>query len=510
MTRQKNPVALIAGLITIGIVIGVILTTNFDMHSKAGATPQGTSIYSESDIKTVQNTQTPGMANINPNQLFVNIAKQVRPSIVSVYTSRTVQAQQNPFFEFFGRQRGMPDDENHNFKQRGMGSGIIISADGYVLTNNHVVEDMDEINIRLIDNTEFDAKLIGRDPKTDIALLKIEGDNLPIAVLGNSDHVEIGEWVMAIGSPLDLRSTVTAGIVSAIGRNVNILDGSDAIENFIQTDAAINPGNSGGALVNLNGEVIGVNSAIATRTNYYMGYGFAVPINIAKSVIDDLMKYGEVRRGYLGVYIQEVTSAVAKGVGLDKPKGVLITSLVAGRAAEKAGLVEGDVILSVDGLEVNQPNELQAKVGTYNPGEEVEIVIWREGKMITKDVVLQSADGKTELTSSNTTPKKEEEVPQLGLNLQDLSQGQLNQFDLKKGILVAGVERYSTAQNAGLRQGDVIFQLNRKEIGSVKDFNGDIGKYHPGDVVRLKIRNKVDNNQNFDRLVFMEIPKTKN
>jgi serine protease Do len=510
MNRHKNPVALIAGLITIGVVIGVILTTNFDMHSKADATPQDKSIYAESDIKTVQNTQTPGITNFNPNQLFVNIAKQVRPSIVSIYTSRTVEAQQNPFFDFFGRQRGMPNDENHNFKERGMGSGIIISADGYVLTNNHVVENMDEIKIRLIDNQEFDAELVGRDPKTDIALIKINGDNLSIAVLGNSDHVEIGEWVMAIGSPLDLRSTVTAGIVSAIGRNVNILNGSDAIENFIQTDAAINPGNSGGALVNLNGEVIGVNSAIATRTNYYMGYGFAVPVNIAKSVIDDLMKYGEVRRGYLGVYIQEVTPAVAKGVGLDKPKGVLITSLVAGRAADKAGFVEGDVIISINGQEVNQPNELQAKVGTYNPGEKIEVVLWHDGKMVIKNVVLQSADGKTELTKNDTPEKKEEDIPQLGLNLQDLSKRQLDQLDLDKGVLVASVERFSAAQEAGLRQGDVIFQMNRKTVESVRDFNGILGKYHPGDVVRLKIRNKVENDQNFDRLVFMEIPKTKN
>lgn len=507
MDNQKRSYTLVAGLIIIGVVIGIIFTVNLNIHSTAGAQSNG-HIYTEGDIQKVQNTNL-SITDFNPNLVFTDIVEKVRPAIVSVYTLKTVKAAPNPFFDFFGR-RGMPQDENHEFKQQGSGSGIIISKDGYILTNNHVVEDMDEIQIKLTDNREFPAELIGRDPKTDIALLKVDTDDLPISILGNSDNIHIGEWVLAFGSPLGLTSTVTAGIVSAIGRNVSILGGGDAIENFIQTDAAINPGNSGGALVNINGEVIGVNSAIATRTNYYMGYGFAVPINIAKSVIDDLMRFGEVRRGYLGVYIESVDPVVAKGVGLDKPRGVLVTNVIKGRAADKAGIKEGDVILEVNSVEVNQPNELQAKVGTYNPGQDVKIVIWRDGKKKTIGAVLQSADGQTELAAKGKSEKPKKEIPQLGMDLRDMTERQLSQYDLDGGVIVAGIDQYSNAANAGIRRGDVIYELDKKTVKDVESFNYMIENYKKGDVVRLKIRTKQQNDDNFDRLVFMEIPAGEN
>lgn len=508
MNKQKNPLTLIASLIIIGIIVGIILTANFNMQTPAEATQIDGHIYTEGHFKTVQNKSNLNISDFNPNQAFTDIVEKVRPSIVSVYTLKTVDIKQNPFFDFFGR--GIPRDENHSFKEQGAGSGIIISKEGYVLTNNHVVEGMDEIQVKLTDNREFPADLVGRDPKTDIALLKIDAEDLPISVLGNSDNIKIGEWVLAFGSPLNLTSTVTAGIVSAIGRNVDILGGGDAIENFIQTDAAINPGNSGGALVNINGEVIGVNSAIATRTNYYMGYGFAVPINIAKSVVDDLMKYGEVRRGYLGVYIENVDAVVAKGVGLDKPRGVLVTSLLQGRAADKAGIKEGDVILEVNGVEVNQPNELQAKIGTYNPGEKVKIVLWRDNSKKTINVVLQDREGKTQYSAKEKDVKVKKEVPALGMNLKNLSEKELDRLDLDGGVIVTGVENYSSAADAGIRQGDVIYEMDKKPVNTLDDFNNKIGNHKKGDVVRLKVRTKQQNDENFDRLVFMEIPENKN
>lgn len=507
MNKQNRP-SLIAGLIVTGVVVGVVLTANFGVHSSLDAQTKG-SIYTEGTIKQVQNNEKLNIANFNPNQVFTEIVEKVRPSIVSVYTTKTVSVQQNPFYEFFGR-RGMPQDENHQYKQQGSGSGIIISKDGYVITNNHVVEDMDELQVKLIDNREFPAEVIGRDPKTDIALLKIDGDDLPISVLGNSDNINIGEWVMAFGSPLGLTSTVTAGIVSAIGRNVNILGGGDAIEDYIQTDAAINPGNSGGALVNVNGEVIGVNSAIATRTNYYMGYGFAIPINIAKSVIDDLMKFGEVRRGYLGVYIEEVDPVDAKGVGLDKPKGVLVTNVQKDKAADKAGVEAGDVILAVNGVEVNQPNELQAKIGTFNPGDEVNITLWHDGKKKNIDVVLLSAEGQINLSSNSKKEELKKGIPNIGMSLKDLSSKQLNQYDLDSGVIVADVDRYSKAAEAGIRPGDVIYEVDKKSVDNVHDFNNMLEDHNKGDVVRLKVRTKQQNDDNFDRLVFMQIPDSKN
>jgi len=506
MREFKHPLATIIGLIMIGVVIGVVMTGNFQVDSRSFAQQSAGSVYTESNIQPVQNSN-PAMANFNPNLQFTGIAKKVRPSIVSVYTQRMVE-QRNPFHYF------MPDDENHrNVPQQGQGSGIIISDDGYIITNNHVIEGMEKIRIQLDDNSEYDAELIGRDPKTDIALVKINAEELPYAVLGNSDNTEIGEWVLAIGSPLGLRSTVTAGIVSAIGRNVNILPGSDAIENFIQTDAAINPGNSGGALVNLNGEVIGVNTAIATRPGFgqssYIGYGFAVPINIAKSVVDDIMKFGEVKRGYLGVYIKDVNPVTAEGVGLDKPRGVLVTGMVENGAAADAGIEPGDVILTVNGQEVNKSNELQARIGTFNPGQEVNLEIWREGDKIRKTVTLRGQGGETALSSREPVESKKNHGASLGLDLRDLSKEQQEMLNLDGGVVVADVENFSAASEADIYRGDVITEVDKEKIKSVDDFNTAIESHNRGEVVRLKIRNKV-NEDNLDRLVFLKIPGSQN
>lgn len=505
MIGIKNSFAFIIGLIAIGIVMGVVLTTSFDMDKKSVAGTQTTKVFTDAAELDVLNDQPVTVSNFNPNMMFVDIVKKVRPSIVSIYTAKNVRIDQSPFFYWF---RNMPRDEDHSFEQRqdGLGSGIIISEDGYILTNNHVIEDVDELRVKLIDNREFDAKVVGRDPATEIALIKIEATGLPVAVLGNSDEVEIGEWVMAIGSPLHLTSTVTAGIVSALSRNINIIrDGNTGgIENFIQTDAAINPGNSGGALLNLNGHVIGINTAIATRTNYYMGYGFAVPINIAKSVVKDLMEYGEVRRGYLGVYIEAMDPVKAKGVKLDMPRGVLVINVISKSAADKAGIKEGDVILSVNGQEVNQPNELQARVAIQNPGEKVDLEVWRYGKKMQISATLQGRDGESSVAEAKKEEKKES-IRNVGLSIQNLTAEQARELELKTGILVINVDRGSVASKAGLSRGDVIFEINNEEIKSVDDFYSRIGQMDTGEVVSLKVRRK-QNNDLFDRLIFMEIP----
>lgn len=510
MPRLKYSLAFVVALIAVGIVIGMILTTNFNMEQKSVAGENDSKIYTEAETNWSgsgdENKTT--AANFNPNSMFVDIVKKVRPTIVSVFTTKNVRVDQNPFYFFF---REMPQDENHPTERRqdGLGSGIIISKDGYILTNYHVIKEVDELKVMLIDNREFEAKVIGSDPATEIALIKIEADDLPVAVLGNSDHVEIGEWVMAIGSPLYLTSTVTAGIVSALSRNINIIQDRESgggIENFIQTDAAINPGNSGGALLNIQGQVIGVNTAIATQTNYYMGYGFAVPINIAKSVVEDLRKYGEVRRGYLGVYIESVDPVKAKGVKLDKPRGVLIINVIDKSAADKAGLKEGDVILSVNGQEVNQPNELQAKVGIFNPGDKVELEVWRYGKKMDVTATLQAREGETSVAVDDKTKEKEKALNNLGLKISNLNDKQLSDLDLDKGILVLSVEPYSAASKARIGKGDAIYEINGKEIGSVSDFYDKIGQFKNGDVIQLKVR-QLQNNEVFDRLVFLEIPE---
>lgn len=508
MGRLKQSYSVVIALITIGIVIGVVLVTGFnlDNHSIAGETP---TIYTEPDPDDDSAGQTLTAGNFNPNLMFTEIVENVRPSIVSIYTTKNVKVPAHPFFDFFRDERFDRDSEEREFQQQGLGSGIIISEDGYILTNNHVVSDMDELRVQMVDNLEYEAEIVGTDPTTDIALIKIEAEDLPFAILGNSDHVKIGEWVMAIGSPLRLTSTVTAGIVSALSRDINIIQNENpsyGIENFIQTDAAINPGNSGGALVNLQGQVIGVNTAIASRTNYYMGYGFAVPINIAKSVVDDLLKFGEVKRGYLGVYIEAMDPIKAKGVKLDKPRGVFITSVIENRAGDKAGIREGDVILTVNGQEVNQPNQLQARIGKYNPGDEVELEVWRDGEMIRLTAVLEGREGEAEPISADTKEKKRQSIPDLGIKVQDINTQQLNRLDLDYGVLVSSVKQFTPAAKAGIVQNDVIYELDREPVKSVDAFYDRISEQEPGDVIRLKIRRKIEGD-NFDRLVFMEIPE---
>ncbi len=502
---KRNSVSVILGLITIGIIFGIVLTTGFNLDTKGVATTAD-KVYKEADPADEASQTSVNAGTFNPNTMFVDIVKRVRPSIVSIYTTKAVKIPKNhPFYHFFKQPKG--DAELP--PQEGLGSGIIISKDGYILTNNHVVNDVDELVVKLIDKSEYKAKVIGTDPTTEVALIKIEAEDLPVAVLGNSEIVQIGEWVLAIGSPLNLTSTVTAGIVSAMGRDVNIIRSENnisGIENFIQTDAAINPGNSGGALLNIHGEVIGINTAIASGTSYYVGYGFAVPINIAKSVVDDLMKYGEVRRGYLGVYIEDMDQIKAKGVGLDKPKGVFISSVIEDGAAKKAEIKAGDVILSVNGKEVNRPNELQAKIGTYNPGDKVELEIWRDGKNITIDAVLQGRNGEISAGEKNEKTKESKAVTDLGMTVKDLNNRQLSELNLDAGVVVIDVEKRSAAAEARLSQGDIIYEVAGDKINSVAEFYDKIDEYEADDVIKMKVRRKLRGSI-MDRLVFIQIQK---
>ncbi|HHM02912.1 MAG TPA: PDZ domain-containing protein [Caldithrix abyssi] len=510
MGLKKAAPLVLPFLILSGLILGLGLGFSARQHKEAAGMPvvvPGGHLYTESVYRAPDSAAAPAFAN--PNRMFVKISKKLRPSIVTVYTSKAVSQS-----ELFGD--NLPDDETHRrpFKSRGLGSGIVIREDGYLLTNNHVIADMDEITVRLLDQREFRARIVGSDPKTDVALLKIAARGLRPAVLGDSDQLEIGEWVMAIGSPLNLQSTVTAGIISAISRNMNILDNSsgDAIQNFIQTDAAVNPGNSGGALVNLKGEVIGINTAIATRSNYYMGYSFAIPINIAKKIVDDLTRFGEIRRGYLGVYIRAVDAAAARGVGLDKPRGVLIYSVQPGRAAEKAGLKSGDVILSVNGTPVNLPNELQAAIGTKRPGDRVHIVYWRDGREESMYVVLFDKDGALPRNVSRRPvmePDKldmERPLGHLGLRFSPLSGGEQQRLGLKGGVRIDEVEDFSTAAEKGLMAGDIILEIDGVFPRSPDEAQKLVERHGHGDVISFRLLSPADDEEDFERVLFIEIP----
>ena len=400
---------------------------------------------------------------------FTVAAAKTVPGVVHIKV--TVENSNNyndfdPFRDFFG-DRGFGNPFGQRGPQMGSGSGVIISADGYIVTNNHVVKGASKIEVILNDKRSYNGKVIGTDPNTDLALLKIDASNLPFIVYGNSDDVKIGEWVLAVGNPFNLTSTVTAGIVSAKGRNINIIGENGSrfpIESFIQTDAAVNPGNSGGALVSTRGELIGINTAIASQTGSYAGYSFAVPVNLVRKVMDDLLEYGKVQRAFLGVQIQEVNSEVAKENGLKSIKGVYLAGISEGGAAEAAGLKKGDVITSIAGVDVNTTAELTEQIGRHRPGDKIDVKVIRDNKDKTIAVILRGEDNLTEL-------KKREAVNAnslLGANFSKLSDADKKSLKIESGVKVCGLKS-GKLSSIGIREGFIITRLNNKSVNEPSD-----------------------------------------
>lgn len=370
---------------------------------------------------------------------------------------------QDPFREFFFGPRQSP-------QQRAIvatGSGVIISEDGYIVTNNHVVAEADLIEVTLNDNRIYEAVIIGRDPTTDLALIKIEEKNLPFLSFGDSDEVKVGEWVLAVGNPFNLTSTVTAGIVSAKGRNINILGGGTAIESFIQTDAAVNRGNSGGALVNIHGDLIGINAAIASNTGSFAGYSFAIPANIAKKVMVDLMEFGEVQRGLLGVYISELTSRDASERGMNVHRGAFITEIDESGAGARAGLRQGDLITGIDGHPVRNPSELLETLGRKRPGDEVTIIYYRGSKELSTKATLNNIYGEASVISRDDVTV----IENLGARFESLPETESNRLEIKGGVRVTNVARGKLFANAGIRDGFIITHIDNEAVSSPQDLN---------------------------------------
>jgi serine protease Do len=419
---------------------------------------------------------------------FSDLAEKVRPGVVNIQVVKKVKnigfrnfpgnpfGGQNPFGDFFSPfSQGNPPG---GFEQKGVGSGFIMSREGYILTNNHVVEEADQIKVKLSNGKEYEGKVIGRDPKTDLALVKIEGaPDLQSLSLGNSEDLKVGSWVVAVGSPFGLEQTVTAGIVSAKGRVI----GSGPYDNFIQTDASINPGNSGGPLVNLKGEVVGINTAIIAEGQ---GIGFAIPINMAQEVASQLQNQGHVTRGWLGVNIQEVTPELAKSFGLMDNKGALVSQVVPNSPAEKAGIEQGDVILQFDGKDVSDSKELPRIVASTPVGKSVMVKIARDGKVTDRQVKLGEMEEKAEVAKTPSTHKR------LGIAVQNLTPEIAKGLGLKKetGVVVTQVEPGSPASDAGIQTGDVIREVNRKPVKDVEDFVQKIEKVKDQDSVLLFVQ----------------------
>lgn len=421
---------------------------------------------------SIQDTFQPGImpANYLPvmpfnGPDFTTAAEKTVHGVVHIrseFTRKTTMYDDffGPFREFFGYPHGGGGSQVYT----GFGSGVIISSDGYIITNNHVVEGAGNIDVTLNDRREFKAELIGTDLSTDLALIKIEAENLPFVTFGNSDDVKIGEWVLAVGNPFNLTSTVTAGIVSAKARNINILGAQGSIESFIQTDAAVNRGNSGGALVNMKGELVGINAAIASNTGSYTGYSFAIPVNIVKKVADDLLNYGIVQRAYMGVTIRQVNSALAREKSLDVFNGVYVESVTSNGGAREAGIKSGDVITRINNNPVTTNAELLEIIGQHNPGDIVSVTVNRDGKLQQMDVGLRNLDGTTELT------KKTDDyyMSDLGATLEAVSQAEMNKLKLSYGLKVTNIKD-GMLKKGGVQKGFIIQEINGVKIRSVED-----------------------------------------
>ena len=402
-------------------------------------------------IKQVAYTQESSVVPEEGGRIDLRMAaKKAVPGVVHVKTIQMGREYTgNPFLGYFfgGNMQGREVPLT-----TGYGSGVIISDDGYIITNNHVIKEADKIVVVTNDKKEYEARLVGQDPNTDIALLKIEGEGLPYVEYGNSDDVALGEWVLAVGNPYNLTSTVTAGIISAKARDLGMNRGQMSLESFLQTDAAINPGNSGGALVNVKGELVGINTLIQSLTGAYSGYAFAVPVNIARKVVNDLKEYGKVHRGVLGIRMGELTPVLAEELGIRETSGIYVGEIMSGGAAQKAGMKEGDIIQGINGLEVKTTPEFYEQLGKFHPGAQIQLKIKRDGDEKIVDVTLQNSYG-------DTSVEKEEEFGVLGVKVAPLSKQDRLRYRLNKGVKITDI-RSGKFKSAGLQKGYILVKIN--------------------------------------------------
>ncbi len=418
---------------------------------------------------------------------FSDIVRAVSPAVVNISSIKTLKRQPTPFDEFFDFLYPSPEGRSKKWKEQSLGSGVVVSPDGYIITNYHVVEQSDDIKVILFDKRSFRAKVIGSDPKTDLSVIRISAKDLPIVPWGDSDRLQVGEFVLAIGNPFALSHTVTMGIVSAVGRaDVGIAD----YENFIQTDAAINPGNSGGPLVNIKGELIGINTAIFSKTGGYQGIGFAVPSNMVRAVMDQLLKKGKVVRGWIGVTIQELTPELAQKFGLKLSEGALVSDVAQGSPAQGAGIMRGDIILEFDGKQVADVGVLRNMVAQSRIGYQVSMKLLRRNKMVATavNIIELPADG-ADITSGVISSKQETSENALsGMAATDITRSIMKQLGIEndeKGVVVVKIEPDSPADEAGLKKGDLVEEVDRQKIANLNEFNKAAAKVGPIDTVLL-------------------------
>lgn len=473
-----------------GVAAAIIVLLGFNW-----ATDSTTISLSDTDTK-VESAENRSVASLKDfNDAIVDIAEKTNPAVVTITTKRTEEVRVvNPFSQFFGNPRD--EGETRERVQRGLGSGVIVSEEGYILTNNHVIAETDEINVRLFNGNEIKAELVGTDPQTDIAVLKVDVDNIPTVEMGDSEGLKVGSFVLAIGSPLNpnLAHTVSMGIVSAKGRSLNELT---AYGDYIQTDAAINPGNSGGALIDVNGQLVGINSAIASRSGGNDGIGFAIPISLAERIMNDLIEDGEVSRGYLGMVMGgEVDQTMARALGLNDVRGIIVGRVEEGGPADKAGLQSQDVIVSLDDKQIRNWDSFRTSIASKKPGDTINLGIIRdEGEMNLEVTLEEQPEGPVAAANPNASLDIEE---RLGFSVRDLDQNARNQLRLGndiEGVVVQDISQASNAYERGLRSDDVITRVKRTKVETSGEFYAEVEKAaEAGDQVILLtvLRNDVE------------------
>jgi len=438
---------------------------------------------------------------------FVAIAEKVGPAVVKIEAEKVEKVRgfdfgdEWPFEDFWNRFFGRPQPREREYRATAQGTGFLLSADGYILTNNHIVENATKVKISTLQGKDFTAKIVGTDPKTDLALLKIEGKNLPFVELGDSAQLNVGEWVLAIGNPFGLEHTVTAGIVSAKGRQLGVGGNVPEYQDFIQTDAAINRGNSGGPLVNMMGEVIGITSNILAPAGGNIGLGFAIPSNLARKVVTQLKEKGRVVRGKIGVSITPITEDDREAFKLKDKSGALVNTVEKGGPADKAGIKPYDVIIAVNGEKTKDPNDLKLKIADIEPGKKVNITVIRDGKELTLTVIAEELEPEEARPAAGGTDKD------LGFSVRELTPSLARRygFTTQEGLIITQVRQYSEAARKGLAVGDIIIEVNRKSVTTVDDFEKILKKVESGQVLLLLVRREADG-ESVDRIITLRVP----
>lgn len=454
---MKKFVLMIVAAFLGGIISAGIYSTlhNSSENQKASQTNQESSFVAQQ-----ANYAAPAVIpESHPN--FVDAADLTVHSVVHIKTEvrRRSSVYDEFFYEFFGKPQ-----PQYNQPLVATGSGVILTQDGYIVTNNHVVHNAERLEVTLNDKRTYEAEIVGTDPSTDLALIKINETGLPFLGYGDSDNVKVGEWVLAVGNPFNLTSTVTAGIVSAKARDINILGSNSAIESFIQTDAPVNPGNSGGALVNTSGELIGINAAIASNTGSFTGYSFAIPVNIVKKVVNDFINYGEIQRAYIGVSIRDIDSKLADEMDLKDLQGVYVVSVVDNSSADDAGILSDDIILDIDGIPVNSVSRLLETVGQHSPGDRINVTIRRDGEKTVKEVLLKNRQNNFELLSHEDMKL----IDKLGATFEEVSNDEKLKLGIDYGMQIVDLKR-GKLMDKGIREGFIITEIDKNPIRSSED-----------------------------------------